>query len=125
MFQNALKLPDMKKMLFPFCFILMWTVASAQNDYKISGKSIVELQKEKPQYPTFLIQKSIFKSTAVKAVDYKAASFSLKQHLLNPYKVEDLAFFCRLEVKIEKKLRIPFKFRVGEVQYTERMEGKY
>lgn len=37
----------------------------------------------------------------------------------------DLAFFCRLEVKLEKAAKLPIKFRLGEVQYVENMEGKY
>ncbi len=38
--------------------------------------------------------------------------------------LEDLAFFCRLEVRMERAAGLPVKFRLGEVQYTERMEGK-
>lgn len=37
---------------------------------------------------------------------------------------EDLAFFCKLEVKMEKALNLPVKVRLGEVQTVERMEGK-
>lgn len=36
----------------------------------------------------------------------------------------DLPFFCRMEVKMEQKFKMPIKFRLGEVQYTERLEGK-
>lgn len=36
----------------------------------------------------------------------------------------DLAFFCRLEYKMERALRFPVKVRLGEVQYVEEMEGK-
>ncbi|MEZ5039279.1 MAG: hypothetical protein R2828_05290 [Saprospiraceae bacterium] len=38
---------------------------------------------------------------------------------------QDLAFFCRLEVKMGKAANIPIKVRLGEVQYVENMEGKY
>jgi len=35
-------------------------------------------------------------------------------------------FFCRLEVEMEKKVKVPFpvKFRLGEFNYEERLEGK-
>ena len=37
---------------------------------------------------------------------------------------EKLGAFCKWEVQIEKAARMPVKFRLGEVQYVERMEGK-
>lgn len=40
------------------------------------------------------------------------------------YSYHDLAPFCKIEVQLERKLKFPFKFRLGEVQYTERLEGK-
>ncbi len=49
-----------------------------------------------------------------------------KKHTPIPraYCYEDLAFFCKLEVKLEKQLKIPFKIRLGEVNYVEQLEGK-
>ena len=37
---------------------------------------------------------------------------------------DQLGTFCKWEVKLEKAARMPVKFRLGEVQYVERMEGK-
>lgn len=34
------------------------------------------------------------------------------------------AFFCRMEVKAEKASKIPVLFRLGSVDYVEKMEGK-
>jgi hypothetical protein len=36
----------------------------------------------------------------------------------------DLAFFCKIEVKMEKAIRFPVKFRLGDVGYVDRLEGK-
>lgn len=36
----------------------------------------------------------------------------------------ELAFFCKLEVKMEKATRFPIKFRIGDVQYVDQLEGK-
>lgn len=36
----------------------------------------------------------------------------------------DLALFCKLEVKMEKATRFPVKFRLGDVEYVDRLEGK-
>lgn len=40
------------------------------------------------------------------------------------YSYEKLGAFCKWEVQLEKAARMPVKFRLGEVQYVERMEGK-
>ncbi|MBR9922866.1 MAG: hypothetical protein GYB31_18720 [Bacteroidetes bacterium] len=34
-------------------------------------------------------------------------------------------FFCRLEWELEKEINIPVKFRLGDVQYVDKLEGKY
>lgn len=104
--------------LFSFCHS-----ANGQSDYSISGKSIAELQ-ERPLLsfkpgPAPIV---FFQS---KSITQKQTLPELSQHFLTPYSVDNLAFFCRLEVKLEKKIGLPFKFRLGEVQYTEKMEGKY
>jgi len=41
------------------------------------------------------------------------------------YSVNNLPFFCKWEVKMEKAAAFPVKFRLGEVQYVEHLEGKY
>ncbi len=38
---------------------------------------------------------------------------------------DNLAFFCRMEVKLENAVNFPIKFRLGDVQYVDRLEGKY
>ena len=40
------------------------------------------------------------------------------------YRYEDLAVFCRIEVQLEKAARLPVKVRLGDVQYTDQLEGK-
>ena len=41
------------------------------------------------------------------------------------YNCSELAFFCRLEVKMEKAAKFPVKFRLGDVQQVDMLEGKY
>jgi hypothetical protein len=40
------------------------------------------------------------------------------------FRVEDLAFFCRVEVHLEKATRVPIRFRLGSVDYVDYLEGK-
>ncbi len=47
---------------------------------------------------------------------------SQKMPLVYAYK--DLALFCKLEVKLEKVVKLPVKFRLGSVDYVDWLEGK-
>lgn len=40
------------------------------------------------------------------------------------YCYDDLAIFCKLEVKLEQRFKFPVKIRLGEVNYVEMLEGK-
>lgn len=40
------------------------------------------------------------------------------------YNCAELAFFCRLEVRMEKAAKLPVKFRLGDLQYVDYLEGK-
>jgi hypothetical protein len=50
---------------------------------------------------------------------------SPKSNLPATYCAQDLAFFCRLEVQMEKATKIPVRFRLGDVQQVDYLEGKY
>lgn len=42
----------------------------------------------------------------------------------NTYNYHNLAFFCKLEVKMEKKAKLPIKVRLGDIDYVDWLEGK-
>jgi len=49
--------------------------------------------------------------------------------IIKPYKPslskhKDLAFFCKIEVQLEKAVKMPVKFRLGSVDYVDYLEGK-
>lgn len=44
---------------------------------------------------------------------------------LYQYNAADLAFFCRVEVKLERATKIPVRFRLGDVQYVDYLENKF
>jgi hypothetical protein len=52
------------------------------------------------------------------------ASLTLQQQTLC-YSTADLAFFCRLEVKMEYATKMPVRFRLGDVQQVDYLEGKF
>ena len=50
--------------------------------------------------------------------------FIEKQVIPQKFYVNNLGFFCVQELKFEAATGIPFKFRLGSVQYCDRLEGK-
>jgi len=43
----------------------------------------------------------------------------------NDHYYDNLALFCKIEVRLEKATKFPVKFRLGEVDYVDRLEGKH
>ena len=44
--------------------------------------------------------------------------------MLPRWSAENLPFFCRIEHDFAKKSAVPFKFRLGSVEYVDWLEGK-
>ena len=40
------------------------------------------------------------------------------------YYTSTLGFFCKKELQVQKALKFPVKFRLGTVEYCDKMEGK-
>ena len=50
---------------------------------------------------------------------------NVEKSIIDPrFYVDNLGFFCKQELKFQAATRLPFKFRLGSVQYCDRMEGK-
>ena len=49
--------------------------------------------------------------------------FSIRSIPQNIYS-KNLAFFCRTELQLEKRTKIPFRFRLGSMEYVDALEGK-
>lgn len=117
------------KHLITIVFLSLSALSYAQS-ITITGYSLPELRQ--PQ--TVDISHS-YLSQSIQYLQLTAnpkAALSLEEVMLrSPSQVpqawsyQDLAFFCKLEVKLEKATSLPIKFRLGEVQYAENREGKY
>lgn len=40
------------------------------------------------------------------------------------YNIDDIPFFCKMEHKIERRSKIPFRFRLGNLNYVNKLENK-
>ena len=108
--------------------LIMPSWVKAQSSYQIRGKSVFELRTEKLNHSAIKLdwQQLLLKTpAAIKTNVFDQIAVRGTNFVPMLYQAQELAFFCRWEVKMEKASKMPVKFRLGEVQYTERMEGKY
>ena len=94
-----------------------------QQWYHISGKSLVELQEKMPL--PFKPQLWPFQKFQVKRTKNETPKLMMNTPIPSVYNYHNLAMFCKLEVQLEHTVKFPIKVRLGEVQYVEKMEGKY
>jgi hypothetical protein len=106
------------------------TNLSGQSLIRLTGKSMIELRQAADIMPAPALLRPKF-HTITPSLGTDAPKPILQQQLLQTgsapkaYRYQDLAFFCKLEVQLEKKASFPIKFRLGDVQYVDRLEGKY
>jgi hypothetical protein len=95
----------MQKTVFVMLFIIFFTFSasaqlqadSVQNKLKVSFAA-----KGNPELKTFFIPPV----------------------LPSNFYASHLPFFCDKELKIQKAIKLPIKFRLGSVQYCDKLEGK-
>lgn len=112
--------------------LLLYTpLLSQAQQLTIAGHSLPELRESQiiPSQNHSLSQQILFLQLATTT---ERAGLPLEKAMLEgpsqqprAWSYQDLAFFCKLEVKLEKATNLPIKFRLGEVQYAENREGKY
>jgi hypothetical protein len=108
------------------CFVIMLIVSTCCS---LNGQIVLSPDFEKAVFP-----KSSFKPSVAEFQRFPPTAFFFSQnfenqffqpaHLPKAYCYADLAFFCKVEVRMEKSLRIPVKFRLGNVEYVDYLEGK-
>lgn len=117
----------MLRILLFSCALFLSFNSNAQTDVGVLGKSLYQLKQPLVEQifssPHFLPSVNTFSSI----IPPKQSPTPL---LTNAFSVSDsyyehLGFFCKVELRLEQQSKFPIKFRLGEVQYVERLEGKY
>ena len=71
-----------------------------------------------------ILQKPFFKTSILDTAKTFPLNISPSMLVSPSFYSNNLAFFCRQEIKFEKVTKIPFKFRLGSVQQVDYLEGK-
>ncbi len=113
-------------LFFSLCFLLYTPIFAQHTASTILGKSLHELR----QPPTPSLFSSIHfldQHTRHLLPPINTNASQALPHILSvsEHYYKHLGFFCKVELRLEQKARLPIKFRLGEVQYVERLEGKY
>jgi hypothetical protein len=112
----------MKSILILFCVLSFSHLSTAQT-VGLSLKSVKKATPSvglPPQYPSVFLPKNALNA-------YQNPSLSVKKPTQVPsvFSVEALPFFCKIEYKMGLNKKLPVKFRLGDVQYVDELEGKY
>jgi hypothetical protein len=106
----------MKKILF-ILFVYTWHLADGIGQTGIQLSNPIFFQNTKT--PMTILTKNKYRQAL-------AAVKQQKQPTQIPmaYCYNNLAFFCKIEVKMEKASSFPVKFRLGSVPYVDYLEQK-
>jgi hypothetical protein len=106
----------MRLKIFTFCAVIFATQHLAAQSFSLPRQPYV--------LPEFSVVKPFFSDGLRLNADFATPPPLVTPRVRNVYNYEDLAIFCRLEVKAERAAGFPVKFRLGEVNYVEQLEGK-
>lgn len=111
-------------------FVVLFEGQAQSKPWRIEGRSLMELRREQervlPLPDAFLPFSPVHYLSLFRTTDTGLdRTLPTADPLPSAYRYEELAFFCRIEVQMERAFKFSVKFRLGEVQYVERMEGKY
>jgi len=90
----------------------------------VPGKFVYDM----PALPTKLIQPGDFQTPLYSTQNDRGYVDSYRSIVNRPvpanYYMSTLGFFCKREWELEKKIHIPFRFRLGSLEYCNYLEGK-
>ena len=99
-------------------------IAQLPSRISVINKSIPDLLKDgttNVYFTTF----SFSSNFALNSANKKMLNAHSKPSSFNGVSTRPLAFFCRIEVLLEKKNGIPIKFRLGDIDKVDQLEGKF
>jgi len=101
-----------------FCMIFAVNAANCQKLSALDVPKTLHFNTKKPVNKLFTLP-------ATPTLPLHPLLVSSTKPLLSPgFYAVNPGFFCKQEIKLEKAIKVPFKFRLGSVQQCDAMEGK-
>jgi hypothetical protein len=108
------------------CLVFRVTSVSAQlpESLSIRNKSVPQLLGEKTVGGSFSSMSPIPKFQFFSQTKNKLP-LKVQPDFFEIVPIKPTAFFCKLEVILEKRNGIPIKFRIGDIDKVDQLEGKF
>ncbi len=103
-------------------FLIVMTFMCLNGKSQTVGLSLTDI-KTPPQYLSLKKEKLRLKSSF--NTDNQQVVKNKPRSIPSVFSVETLPFFCKIEYKLGLNNKLPVKFRLGDVQYIEQLEGKH
>ncbi|MEL7122877.1 MAG: hypothetical protein AAFO07_25745 [Bacteroidota bacterium] len=109
--------------------LLLFCVNIAFGQTKISGKSIIELKQESFQkdfhFSTLSPANRLINVKSPTPPPFLMVNSPQVIKMPNAWSYDELGMFCKLDIKLEKAVKMPVKFRLGDLDSVDRKEGNW
>ena len=110
---------------FLVVFLLMFFGSMNGQRHPAPGISVSGLKRVQFQQTVKPFQSRFTRPILLKAAEcMPETKFTLLNLPTSSTYVNNLGFFCRYELKMDKVLAVPIRFRLGSREYVDRLEGK-
>ncbi len=110
---------------FLVVFLLMFFGSSSGQRFPAPGIAVPGLKKVHFQQTVKSFQSQFGTVSILRATDCtRPPAFNLLNLPTSRTYINNLGFFCRQELKLDKVLAVPVRFRLGSKEYVDWMEGK-
>lgn len=114
-------MPSYRCLFMPILFFALLP-GQGKAQLQVEASSAPSASLSSPLLRPYSLPVAVDRSSALSVLDEKQALSGRVDLMLAP--APPLGIFCKWENQIIEAARLPVKFRLGEVQYVERLEGK-